>query len=289
MKWKRRFELVKMTVLEFFKERSFMHGAALAYYAILALIPALYLIVTYFGMIVGNDVIVQIIDSSLTELIGLEDTSGILAFIKEVDFTSGNPILQMVGIIALLFSCSAILNALRVSINDFYNVVPKEEPSKKLILRTMIARLVSMGFVLGVTVLMVVLYFAETIFLSISNQFLEDIEFLNSVAVSIGQHGLPILTNLIVFSFIFKFLHDGVVQWKYAIRGSFITSVLLYGGQLLIQYYLNNFFFASDGGVAGALLVILVWVYYSSQIIFFGAKYIAVRSREAGVPIVFRD
>lgn len=289
MKWKRRFELVKMTVLEFFKERSFMHGAALAYYAILALIPALYLIVTYFGMIVGNDVIVQIIDSSLKELIGLEDTSGILAFIKEVDFTSGNPILQMVGIIALLFSCSAILNALRVSINDFYDVVPKEEPSKKLILRTMIARLVSMGFVLGVTVLMVVLYFAETIFLSISNQFLEDIEFLNSVAVTIGQHGLPILTNLIVFSFIFKFLHDGVVQWKYAIRGSFITSVLLYGGQLLIQYYLNNFFFASDGGVAGALLVILVWVYYSSQIIFFGAKYIAVRSREAGVPIVFRD
>jgi membrane protein len=64
-----------------------------------------------------------------------------------------------------------------------------------------------------------------------------------------------------------------------------LTAFLLYFGQLLIKYYLGNFFFAKDGGIAGTMLVMLTWMYYSSQIIFFGAKFTAVYGKMVGKTI----
>ena len=50
---------------------------------------------------------------------------------------------------------------------------------------------------------------------------------------------------------------------------------------------LGNYFFAAASGIAGALMIILLWVYYSSQIIFFGAKYIKIRADFFNEPITF--
>jgi len=288
MNWAALKELYKTTFLEFTKERSLMHGAALSYYSILALIPILYLSITYVGMIVGNDVVVNIISSLLHDHVGIEDTSGILDFLNEVDFEKGNVFLQFLGILALIFSCSAIFNSIRRSLNTFYSITTHEIPRSKIIIRNLIARLVSMLFVFGATLLFIILYFLETIFLSISHEFLSDMELLNSFFLGAMNYGLPILTNVIVFSFIFKYMHDGRVAWKMALKGAMLTSVLLYIGQMLIKYYLNHYFFAANGGVVGTLLILLVWVYYSSQIIFLGAKFISVMSRMKGRPIVHR-
>jgi membrane protein len=67
--------------------------------------------------------------------------------------------------------------------------------------------------------------------------------------------------------------------------GALFTAVLLYLGQLVINYYLANYFFAADSGVAGTLLAVLTWIFYTSQIIFLGAKYTSVYARMVGTPI----
>jgi membrane protein len=118
---------------------------------------------------------------------------------------------------------------------------------------------------------------------------LANVESLKWLITGVAHHGIPIITNVIVFSIIFKYLHDGKVDWKTAIKGSALTTALLYLGQLLIKYYLLNYFFGTGGGVAGTMLIILVWVYYSSQIIFFGAKFIAVYSKMTGAEIKYRN
>jgi membrane protein len=282
-------DLVLSTFTEFFAKQPLMHGAALAYYAILALVPLLYLSVTYIGGLIGQEVIIELITELLQERVGIEDVSGIISVLDEVDIAGGNFALQMVGIFTLLFSCSVIFNSLKKSINTFYGIEQIKIGRKRKIIKGLLTRLISMSFIVGFTVLFVVLYFAETIFLSIGNDFFKEVEMVSWFFSSFAQHGIPILTNIIVFSFIFKYLHDGIVEWKMAIRGGVVTSILLYLGQLILKYYLTHFFFATNGGVAGALLIILVWVYYSSQIIFLGAKFIAVISQVKGVPISPRD
>jgi membrane protein len=282
-------DLAKSVFKEFFRESSFMHGAALAYYAILALVPLLYLSMTFFGRIVGQDTMVEIIGNLLKEQVGIKDISGILGFLSEVDLSGGNLVIEILGVAALMLSSTAIITSLRRSLNEFYDLDKRGGSTKKKIVRGLLFRLLSMVFIVGVTVTIVIFYFAETVFLSLGNEWFENYQFFGGVFSFIAHYGLPILTNMLIFSFIFKYLHDGKVKWRRAIEGAFLTSVLLFLGQLLIKFYLLNYFFAANGGVAGSLLIILVWVYYSSQIIFLGAKFIAVKSRELNDPITTRD
>tara|TARA_R110002072_G_scaffold302402_2_gene485156 strand:- start:26012 stop:26881 length:870 start_codon:yes stop_codon:yes gene_type:complete len=289
MTWQKRKELIKETFLEFFQEKPLLHGAALAYYAMLALVPILYLTVTYVGRFIGEDEVIDAIGSLLNENVGLEDSSGILDFLTEMDFSNGSTMMEIFGILTLMFSCTVIFNSLKGSINEFYNIKKSKIARKKKIVRSLFSRLISLAFIIGLTLFFILLYFAEPLFLSIAHKLFDSFEVLHDVASRLIRYGVPILTNMLIFSFIFKFLHDGKVEWRNAIRGGLLTSVLLYFGQLIIKYYLTNFFFGASGGVAGAMLIILVWVYYSSQIIFFGAKYIVVLSRMRNCEIVFRD
>ncbi len=273
---------------EFIQERSFLHGAALAYYAIFALVPILYLFVVIFGRIVGHDTMVEIITNFLSDQVGISDVSGILEFLGKLNLGGGNVFMEIIGMVALLFSSTAILNSLRNSINDFYNL-DKLTGTRRKIVRGALFRLLSMVFIAGATVLLVIFYFAETIFLSLGNELLANHDLLNTIFTYVAQHGIPLLANAILFACVFKFLHDGVVVWKRAIQGAILTSLLIYIGQLVIQFYLTNYFFAASGGVVGTILVILAWVYYSSQIIFLGAKYVAVKSRLNGQEIHLID
>jgi membrane protein len=282
-------DLLVETFIEFSKERPFLHGAALSYYALMALVPLLYLSITFFGGFVGHDTMLEIIATLLKEYIGIQDISGIIEFLDQVDLGAGSLTLKVLGIGALLFSCTAILNSLKKSINEFYDVDNRLLNRKKRIVKGVIFRGVSMVVIVGLTTLVIALYFAETIFLSLGNRFFEDAELLNWLFSAIARHGIPITLNLIIFSFLFKYLHDGVVTWRVAIRGGVVTGILLYLGQLLIKIYLMNYFFAASGGVAGTMLIILVWVYYSSQILFLGAKFTAVYAKFKGTPIMLRD
>lgn len=281
--------LVITVLKEFISERSFLHGAALAYYAIFALVPILYLSVAVFGRVVGHDTMVEIITNFLREQVGLTDINGILEFLGQLDLGGGNIFMEIIGMVALMFSSTALINSLRNSMNDFYDLDKLTGSRKRLIVRSALFRLLSMLFITGTTILLVIFYFAETIFLSVGNDLLANYDFLNNLFTHFAQHGIPLLANAIIFAFVFKYLHDGKVVWKRAIQGAIVTSILLYLGQLIIQYYLTNYFFAAGTGVVGTILIILVWVYYSSQIIFLGAKYVAVKSRLFGDTIQLRD
>lgn len=286
---KKHIHLVRTTIVEFFQDLPLMHSAALAYYTLLAMVPLIYMSIMLFGKIIGQEQMLDVIGYVLTKEVGIQDVSSIMSFLSDVDFTKSSPMLQVLGTIAILFSTTAILNSLRISINQFYGVERKKIGAKRIILRTLLARLISMAFVIGFAVLIIVIYFAETIFLSIGENYLEEKQMMHWFLSAITRHGLPILTNLIIFAFVFKYLHDGVVRWGIAMRGATATSIMLYVGQLLIKYYLLNYFFASGAGVAGTFLVLIVWVYYSAFILFFGVKMTATYAKLIGEPIQFRD
>lgn len=286
--WSEIGQVIRSTFIEFFQEKSFFHGAALAYYAVFALIPMIYLSLISFGSFVGQDTMLKIIDKLLKEEVGLADSSGIMSFLQEVNFEKGNPVMNSVGIVALLLSSSAMLASLRTSINEFFDIQLTFEDRKKRLVHNLWSRLANILLLPVLGIVVVVTYFGETIILSISRDFFGDISQVESFVLSGLRHVLAIGTNILLFSVIFKYLHDGTVRWKLAFAGAIVTAVLLYTGQLLIHFYLSNYFFGSSVGVPGTLLVILAWMYYSSQIIFLGAKFTKVYAVKVGRPIVFQ-
>jgi membrane protein len=275
--------------VEFWRESPLHHGAALSYYALMALVPILYLSVSFFGSFVGQETMLDIIKQVLKENIGLKDVEGIIEFLSTVDLSTGNTGLRIIGLLALMLSSTAILNSLRRSITEFYDLDKRKIGRKKKIVKNVIFRLVSMLVIAAMTSVVIILYFAETLVLSLEETYFADNEFVSWLFSGFSHHIMPILVNLFVFTFIFKYLHEGVVRWKVAITGGVVTGIFLYLGQLLIKYYLANYFFASEGGVAGTMLVILVWVYYSSQILFLGAKFSFVYAQFIGMPIKTKE
>jgi membrane protein len=276
------------TFKEFFGDKSFFHGAALAYYAVFALVPMLYLAISFFGWFVGNETVVDIIGDLLKEQVGISNIDGIIDFLNSIDFEKGSFFLNMIGAIALLISSTALLNSLRQSINTFYGVKAEFTNKKRQIIIALITKLFSILMLTGIGVMIIILYFSETVLLSLSSDFLSDFVIIDDIVAVVLQNGITILTNVIIFLFVFKYLHDGIITWKIALFGAVFTGVLLYLGQWMIKYYLTNYFFGASGGVAGSLLILLVWMYYSSQIIFLGAKFVKIYAIALGKPIVSR-
>ena len=91
------------------------------------------------------------------------------------------------------------------------------------------------------------------------------------------------LLSFVVITFMFavisKLLPDVRIAWRNVWTGAAVTAVLFTIGKTLIALYLGGSTVASVYGAAGSLIVILLWVYYSAQVVFFGAEFTKVYSR----------
>jgi|GEM_PF-157463 len=284
LSWRQIWILTKTTLTEYFSEASFRHAAALAYYTIFSIIPMIYLGVYFFGRFIGNEEAHLMISTFLKDYIGMDDVSGLMDFLKSYDVEKRNTVMEFVGIITLFFSSSAFVVSLQKSINDFLDIEVVEAPVKKMILRTLISRLLAIAFIGAFGVIIIVVYISQTVLISFGKEVLTNptMQFLFNNGLA---HFASIATNFLVFTFMFKYIHDAIVKWKAAMAGALITSILVYLGQILIQYYLNNFFFAANGGVVGSLFAVLAWIFYTGLILFLGAKYVKVYSIMAGIPV----
>src|SRR5262249_51415293 len=102
---------------------------------------------------------------------------------------------------------------------------------------------------------------------------------LAELAISLGLFTL-------LFAMIYKILPDAEVAWGDVWVGAAVTALLFTIGKFLIGLYLGSSGIGSTYGAAGSLAVFLVWVYYSAQILFFGAEFTQVYAQRRGHSIV---
>jgi membrane protein len=80
----------------------------------------------------------------------------------------------------------------------------------------------------------------------------------------------------------YKVLPATEIGWNDVWIGAVISSLLFTIGKFFIGVYLATGAVGSAYGAAGSLLVILAWVYYSAQILFFGAELTRVYALKYG-------
>jgi membrane protein len=98
--------------------------------------------------------------------------------------------------------------------------------------------------------------------------------------------GVSFLIILLLFAMMFKYLPDVKIGWRDVWLGAVLTAALFTVGKVAIGLYLGHSAMASSYGVAGSFVVLLVWVYYSAQILFFGAELTQVYANRFGSKIV---
>jgi membrane protein len=93
---------------------------------------------------------------------------------------------------------------------------------------------------------------------------------------------LSTLVIAFLFAAVYKFLPDADIKWRDVRVGAGVTAALFTIGKILIGTYIGQSDVGSVYGAAGIIAILLVWVFYSSQILFFGAVFTLVYSRKYG-------
>jgi membrane protein len=89
----------------------------------------------------------------------------------------------------------------------------------------------------------------------------------------------------LLFALIFKILPDAKIAWRDVWVGAVLTMFVFLIGKAMIGAYLGRSSYGSAYGAAGSLVVLVVWVYYSSQIVYFGAEFTQVYAKRYGARI----
>jgi membrane protein len=76
----------------------------------------------------------------------------------------------------------------------------------------------------------------------------------------------------ILFALIFKVIPATTIRWRDVGMGAAVTALLFTAGKAAFGLYLGHSALTSTYGAAASLVVFLVWIYYSAQIMIFGAE-----------------
>ena len=258
---------------EYVQQGAFHHGAALAYYTLFAFIPILYLTTSIYGRMIGAKNMRVIVSDLLHDGLGLTDAESILHLVDSMSIDKPSFFMEVVSVGVLLYTCSAFMLSLKRSLNEFFNVTKKNRQESNLFMELIGFRFISV-FMLAVFALVIILfYFAQVFVFSALNSWIHWHNGFIDVSFKILQIGLTLVSNVLIFSLIFKYMHDAKVSWRVAFKGAILTAILLYFSQWILSYSLQHFFMMGQLGIANSIFMMLAWVHYSAQIIFLGAKF----------------
>lgn len=99
------------------------------------------------------------------------------------------------------------------------------------------------------------------------------------------DHLLTLGTVSSLFALVFRTLPHVRIGWRDALLGAAVTTALFALGRFAVGAYLAHKALDSAFGAAGGVVLLLLWTYYSAQIFFLGASFIAARRRVMGRPL----
>lgn len=214
-----------------------------------------------------------IVTDLLHDGLGLTDTESIIHLVDSISIEKPSFFLELVSVGILLYTCSAFMLSLKRSLNEFFNVTKKNRHETNLFMEIIGFRFLSVILLAVLALVIILFYFAQVFVFSALNSWIHWHNGFIDFSFTLLQIGLTIASNVLIFSLIFKYMHDAKVSWRLALKGAIVTSILLYFSQWILSYYLQHFFMLGQLGVANSIFMMLAWVHYSAQIIFLGAKF----------------
>ena len=258
-------------------------SAVVAYYAILALPGLLVILITMLGYLWGTESVQGRIYNQIESVMGESTAISIQSIMENVAKGESSLIATIIGIGALIFGATGVFFHLQISINKIWEV---ESDPKNQILRYLIDRSKSFGFVLVIGFLMLISFVISAL-LMIMQEYLQQwfpdfIFHLFWVAELVISFG--VIT--VLFALIFKYLPDVHIGWRSVWVGALITSFLFALGKELLSFYFGQSNPGSVYGAAGSLIIMMLWVSYSCLILFFGAEFTSAYTKRYGIKFI---
>ncbi len=274
------FALLKQTFREWLEDKAPQLGAALAYYTVFSLAPLVLVLLAVVGLLFRDDP--GGTWNKITEQMSYFLDASAVQVVQNIAQQASQPgkstIATIMGVALALFGASGVFGQLQDALNTIWDV--KAKPTRGIwgFLRN---RFLSFAMVAGVCFLLLVSLTLESLLKAFSHYVQSVLPGGLMVAMSVYLI-FDFAVIALLFAMIFKFLPDAKIQWRDVWIGAVMTAILFGIGKWLLGLYLGSGAAGSAYGPASSLITLLLWVYYSSQILLFGAEFTQVYADRAG-------
>lgn len=271
-------ELFKQTYQEWNEDKAPRLGAALSYYTVFSIAPLLLILISIAGFVFGEAAARGEISSQITRVVGSDAARLIETMAQGAQKPGAGILASIIGFVTLIMGAMGVFGQLQDALNTIWNVAP---PAKQPLWATIKARFRPFLMLIGVAFLLLVSLAASTV-ISVLGNFVSEVLPLPSWVLQFVNLAVGFGIITLLFAAIFKALPEAHIQWPDVWIGSILTTFLFLIGQMGLSWYVARIASDSAYGAAGSLVAVLLWVYWSSQILFFGAEFTQVYANKYG-------
>jgi membrane protein len=248
-------------------------AAGVAFYAMLAIFPALIAVVTIYGMVADpEDVRTQIGEFAQSLPSGADEL--LTEQLTNVTGT-GRQALSIglaASLLAVLWSASGGVQGLVKALNLVYD----ERETRGFIKLRGLSLLLTIGaIVVAVVALALIAVFPA---------FIEGLELgrVGELAASIGRWVLLALLVLVALAVVYRYAPDRAnPRWRWVSGGAVVALVLWLVGSIGFSWYVDNFGkYNQTYGALAAVIILLLWLFLSAFVVLLGAELDAETERQ---------
>jgi len=269
--------LLKEGLIAFVDDSALTRGAAIAFYAVTAIAPVLFIATAIAGIFLGPAAASGAVRYQLRQIMSPESADLVQGAIVQVRGVHHSILGSLIGLTALIVTASGVFTEMEDALNVIWKA-PRHESYLYQLVRGRILSLIlviAMGFLF-----MVSLVIAAGI--GIVGRFIDHYTGLGGFVIGFINFGLSSTLIALLFAIIYKVMPNKRLYWRDVFVGAIGTSFLFEAGQTLISIYLSRFLVANIYGAAGGVIVLLVWAYYSAQVFLLGAEFTKVWAQHYG-------
>lgn len=241
-------------------------GASIAFYTMFALAPLLVVTIAIAGAVFGPEAARGQIVGEIEGVVGPIAAAAIEGMIESAWREPGGLRAAIIGTATLLLGATGAFGELRRTLNLIGKVTPKSSAIGGFLR----ARLVAFALLLGFGFLSIASLLVSAALAGFTNYMTGRYAVLGVVATAFDLCvSMTVLS--IAFAALMRWLPDQAPSRKGVWLSAIASAMLFTVGKSLIGLYLGRASVASSYGAAGSFVVLMLWVYYSAQLLLYGA------------------
>jgi membrane protein len=249
-------------------DRCLSMGAAIAFYAIFSLAPVLLIVIAIGGLVFGGDVAQTAVLAQFGGLIGPAGAESVAKILHSASNIGQGLLGTAIGVGTFLVTASGAFGELQADLNAIWRAPP---PRYSSIVAFLIARLLSFAMIAVIAFLLLISLTFDALASAASQYFRWQDE---ALLVTVLNLSISVVMSAMLFTLIFQVLPSVRISLRSVIPGALLTAVLFVLGKFVIGFYLGRSNIATTYGAAASVITLMLWVYYSAQILLFGAEFV---------------
>lgn len=268
------FFIIRKTAVEWIDRDIPRLGAALSFYALFSIPPLFVIVLAISGIWFGDEAARRELFGQVSSAVGHQGSDALQSLVSVAHTENRSPWAAIIAMSILLTTATGTFVELQSSLNTIWGV--RRKPGRG-IRNAVKDRLLSFSLIVGIGLLLLAaLILSEG--LSAVDAMTQVMTPTKETLWQVVRFFVSYCLLTLIVAMIFKILPDVRLAWCDVLTGSIITALLFNLGKYLFGQYLIRIDLTSTYGAASSLVIALLWIYYSAQVLLFGAKFTQVYS-----------